>query len=340
MDNSQKYEIPWELIGDSLTGNLSDEGEHQLQRWLELDPEHKSTYLRLQDIWKNGTEDYRYYRMANEEEAWKSLQNKISPGQPEIEKHQVIHADFGHRRKLIRNLLAIASVSIGLIAIVWYFTVRNNPDVYMAGSDSEKVVSLADGTVIALHPGTRIEVPHGFNTSGRTVVMAAGEADFKVVHRSDLPFIVELGSTEVRDIGTSFIIRRDGKMIHVAVSDGKVAFIKTATRETRELNAGSAASFDEQKEEFSSVKATEASEAFENMLIFESTPLSEVMQSIQKVYARQIVFTDEIANRKLTAKLYGMSFDKALEVICTSLQLEYSVDGNTYQLKAKTSEEN
>jgi transmembrane sensor len=278
--------------------------------------------------------------MANEEKAWKDLQDRISTDQSENEKHKVIHADFGHRRKLIRNLLAIASVSIGLIAVVWYFTVRNNPDVFMAGSDSEKVVSLADGTVITLRPRTKIEVPRGFNISGRTVVMAAGEADFEVVHRRDLPFVVKLGSTEVRDIGTSFIIRRDSKMVHVAVSAGKVAFIRTATKETRELEAGSSVSFDEQKEEFGSVKSTETSEAFENMLTFESTPLSEVIQSIQKVYARNIVIADETANRKLTAKLYGMPFDKAMEVICTSLHLEYTVDGNIYMLKQKTSEEN
>ena len=255
MDNLPKYEIPWEIIADFLTGNLTDEGEHELQQWFLLDPEHKNNFLKIQELWKNGTEDYKYYRMANEDEAWKALQVRMVSDQHETGNPKVIRIDFGHRRKLLGNLLAIASVCIGFIAILWYFTVRNNPDVYVTGSNDHKKISLTDGTVIILHPLTRIEVPHGFGASGRTVVMASGEADFEVVHRADLPFMVELGSTVVRDIGTSFIIRREGKMIHLAVSSGKVAFESTATNETRELGAGSAVSFDEQQKEFSTINS-------------------------------------------------------------------------------------
>ena len=338
MDNLPKYEIPWEIIADSLTGNLTSEGEHELQQWFLLDPEHKNKFLKIQELWKNRTEDYKYYRMANEEEAWKALQVRMVSDQPETGKPKVIHVDFVYRRKFIRNLLAIASVCIGFIAIVWYVAVRNNPEVYTTGAIGQQRVSLTDGTVITLHPLTRIEVPHGFNISRRTVVMASGEADFEVVHRSDLPFIVELGSTVVRDIGTSFIIRREGKKIHLAVSSGKVSFTSTATKVTMELDAGSAVSFDEQQKEFSTIKATESSGAFENLLFFENTPLSEVILSMQKVYAKKVVITDDIAGKKLTAKLNGMPFDTAIEVICTSLDLEYSVRDHMYMLKDKSSE--
>ncbi|HEX2394307.1 MAG TPA: FecR domain-containing protein [Bacteroidales bacterium] len=338
MDNSPKYEIPWELIADSLTGNLTNDGEHLLKQWFLLDPENKKKFLKIQELWKNSTEDYKYYRMANEDEAWKALQVRMGLNQHEIEKPKVIRGDFGHRRKFIRNLLAIASVCIGFIAIIWYFTVRNNPDVFITESTGQKRVSLTDGTVITLHPLTRIEVPQGFGVSRRTVVMVSGEADFEVVHRSDLPFIVELGSTMVRDIGTSFIIRREDNMIHVAVTSGKVAFVRTATKETKELDAGSSISFDEQKKEFTSIKAIESSGAFEKMMMFENTPLSEVIQSMQKVYDIKVEITDDIADKKLTAKLYGMPLDSAIEVICTSLNLEYSFHGNIYMLKAKSSQ--
>lgn len=336
MDNLPKYEIPWEIIADSLTGNLTDEGEHQLQQWFLLDPDHKKRFLKIQELWKNGTEDYKYYRMADKDEAWKALQVRMVSVQPEKGNPKVIHVDFGHRRNLLRNILAIASVSIGFIAILWYFTIRNNPDVYMTASNDLKTISLTDGSVITLHPLTRIEVPHGFGSSARTVVMTSGEADFDVVHRADLPFIVELGSASVKDIGTSFIIRREEKKIHLAVSSGKVAFESTATKETKELDAGSAVSFDEQQNEFSTIKAIESSGAFEKLLIFENTPLSDVILSMQKVYGKSLVITDDIAGKQLTAKLQGMPFDTAIEVICTSLDLEYTVRDTIYLLKDKS----
>ncbi len=34
MNKSPKNDLPWELIAESLTGNLSAEGELQLQEWI------------------------------------------------------------------------------------------------------------------------------------------------------------------------------------------------------------------------------------------------------------------------------------------------------------------
>ena len=75
-----------------------------------------------------------------------------------------------------------------------------------------------------------------------------------------------------------------------------------------------------------------------SLLFFENTPLSDVILSMQKVYAKNVVITDDIAGKKFTAKLQGMPFDTAIEVICTSLDLEYSVRDNIYMLKDKGSE--
>lgn len=339
MNNSEKYDIPWEVIADFLTGNMKDDGEHKLKLWLSSDPENEREFLKIQELWKKGTEEYRYYRMANETEAWNALQTKIGLDRPPEERSRVIRTDFSQRRRFIRNLLAIASVCIGVIAVMWYFTVRNNTEVYSTGSSGQKSIALSDGTVINLQPMTRVEVPKGFNSSHRTVIMVTGEADFEVPHMADSPFVVKLGSTEVRDIGTGFIIRRDVKMIHVAVTNGKVVFVRTVTKETKELEAGSSVTFDERKEEFSEIKAIESSGAFDDLLIFENTPLSEVIGSVQRVYAKKIVIGEDISGKKLTAKLYDMPFDTALEVICSSLDLEYTVNENIYLLKNKTTDE-
>ena len=48
MDTSPKYDFPWELITESLTGNLTVEGEIQLQQWFSSNPENKEKYLKIQ----------------------------------------------------------------------------------------------------------------------------------------------------------------------------------------------------------------------------------------------------------------------------------------------------
>lgn len=339
MDNSIKYEIPWELIADSVTGNLSVEGEKQLQQWFSEDPEHRKIFQRIHELWENGTESYRYYRLANENEGWKNLQLRMESERSQTEKPGIIYADFSRRRRFIRTLLAIASVCVGLAVIFWYRTTLNDTQVYSTGKSEYRTVSLEDGSEITLQPLTTIEIPKEYNKSGRTVIMISGEADFEVVHMNDAPFVVDLGATEVRDIGTSFIIRREASAIHVAVTSGKIAFIKTVTKESREVYAGSAISYNETEKEFGTIQGIETSGAFDNLLTFENTPLSDVIRSIQKVYARTVIINGEIADRRLTAKLYGMNFNSAIDVICTSLDLEYSVDDSIYTLQAKKEDE-
>jgi transmembrane sensor len=339
MDNSPKNDFPWELIAESLTGNINAGEGLQLQQWISSDPENEKKYLQIQELWKNGLEDYRFYRMANETEAWDSLHTKLGKDHSEQKQAKVIQGQFVKSRKYIRNLVAIAAVFIGFMGLIWLVITWNKPVIYQTALNEQKKVTLIDGTLITLHQGARIEVPHNYNKIGRTLTMASGEADFEVVHGTDKPFIVELGTSRIKDIGTSFIIQMEDRLIHVAVSTGKIAFVRIATQETRELTAGSAITFDVQQESFGTIEKTESSKAFEQWLIFENTPLSEVIASFQKVYGRQVIINDSIAGKKITAKLNGMNFSTAIQVICKSLGLEYSINDSIYALRAKNSEQ-
>ena len=340
MDTSPKNDFPWELIAESVTGSLTVEEELQLQQWISSDPENKEKYLQIKELWKTGMEDYEFYQMANEEESWKALHARLGKSRTEQIKEKVIRGQFIQKPKLIRNVLAIAAVFVGFIGIgLWFILPVNNPVIYKTALNEQKRVIFIDGSVITLQPQTKIEVPHNYNKSGRTIIMDSGEAYFEVIHRTEKPFIVELGTTLIKDIGTSFNVKKEEKKIDVSVSSGKVAFVRIATQETRELTAGTGITFDVQHESFGMIKKVESPNALEQLLTFENTPLSEVVVAIQKVYGKQIIINDSIANKKLTAHLDGMPYDDAIKVICKSLGLEYSVNDSVYILKAKASEQ-
>ncbi len=329
---------PWELIAESLTGSLSADRELQLQQWLSADPENKKRLLQIRELWKNGLEDYRYYRMANETEAWKALQVRMGMVQSEKKTSRSFQGEFVKRHPILRNL-SIAAAFIGVVGLIWFILNRNTPEIYITASNEQKKITLLDGSVITLQQQTRIEVPHRYNKSGRTIIMTSGEAEFDIVHHAGKPFTVELGTTRIKDIGTHFIIHKEDKQIHVAVTSGKVAFELIDTKERREISAGAAITFDVQYQRFGNINVIESSKAFEKLLVFEGTPLSEVIISIQKVYGRQVVINDSIANKRFTAKLYGMSCNNAIQVICKSLELEYSIRDSIFTLRAKTNEQ-
>jgi transmembrane sensor len=339
MNNSPKNDLPWELIAESLTGNISVEEELQLQQWISSGPENKEKYLHIKELWKKGMEDYRFYRVANEEKSWIALHAKMRKDNPE-QNARVIRGQFNQSRKFVRNLLAIAAVFIGFVGIGFWFVIpKNHPVIYETAFNIQKKINLADGSVITLQPNTKIEVPAAYNKLRRTIIMDAGEAWFEVIHNSRKSFIVELGSTQIKDIGTSFTIHKAPNSIDVSVSSGKIAFVKLSTRETKELKAGFGVTFDVQRESFGIIQATDSVKAAKRLLVFKNTPLSEVIGNIQKVYGKKIMINEGIANKTFTGQLDGMSFKGAIKVICTTYGLEYEKNDSVYILKAKTIEQ-
>lgn len=342
MDYSPTYDFPWELITESMTGNLSVEEEIQLQQWLSSDPDHKEKYLEVQELWKNGVEDYNLYRMANEEKAWKSLKAKITNIIPVPSETKVIQGRFIQKPRLLINLVAIAAVFLGLIGIwLWFAHTRNNSLIYETVANEQKKVILSDGSTITLSPYTKIMVSPDYNVSNRTMIMFSGVVYFEVGHKRENPFIVKLGKAQITDIGTRFTIRKGEKEIEVAVTNGKVVFEKLSTKETRELIAGTTIQFNLQNESFGEMKLVKLSvNELGQMLNFENAPLTDVIIALQKVYGKEVILDDiGITGKKITAKLSGMPFNIAMKVICKSLGLEYSKRDSVYILKQSAHEQ-
>jgi ferric-dicitrate binding protein FerR (iron transport regulator) len=338
MNTSPKNDLPWELIAESLTGSLSVEGELQLQQWISSGTGNREKYLQIKELWKSGMEDYTFYRMANEEQSWKNLQAKMRHEKPEMT--GIIQGQFNQRQKFVRNLIAIAAVFIGFVGIgLWFVLPKSHQAIYETAFNVQKRVTLTDGSVITLQPNTKIEVPSGYNKSVRTILMDEGEAGFNVVHNPGKSFIVDLGSTQIRDIGTSFTIHKVSNTIEVSVSTGKIAFIKLSTKETKELDAGSAITFDISSESFGGLRAADSLKTAKRLLTFENTPLSEVINSVQKVYGKRITLSDGITDKTFTGQLDGMSFKGVLRVLCITYGLEYSINDSIYILKAKKIEQ-
>jgi Fe2+-dicitrate sensor, membrane component len=333
MEDLDKYNIPWDLISGSISGSLTAEEQHQLKHWLDNDPENKKRYADIQTMWKNGLEDYKYYRQANENEAWEALSSKLQ--QPDPEK-RIINVKFAQRQFNIIKFTAVAAVFLGLVGLaLWLLLLRNNSAIYETSENEQKVFLLTDGTSMTLKSNTRVELSPDYNKKNRVILMTSGEVYFEVKHLPEKPFIIELGSTQVKDIGTSFTVKKDETEIKVDVTAGKVAFEKHKTGEVRELTAGNKLVYNLQNESFGETKSNNSSSEDQLQLLnFNNTPLSQVLISIEKAFGKKVIADDSItANKKLTAHLGGMSYNKAMEVICKSMSLIYTEDDSIGILK-------
>jgi transmembrane sensor len=331
MDFPHTYDdIPWELIESALQGTLSPEEELRFREWQSASTTNQQKYEQLQDLWKNALTDYEAYRKADAEKAWESLQDAIN------EKKIIRPYDFA-RRLLIRRLAAAAVV----LLLVTFIGLRYRPGraaaavPYETAGGEQRKISLPDGSIVDLSPRTRIEVAGDYDKGGRTVSLVSGEAQFAVTHHAQSPFRVEMGAVSVRDIGTVFKVERTKDSIHVRVSEGKIAFVKKETGESRELSAGNSIVFYVAENRFGEVMEDTAGGPAGSRRFYDS-PLEDVIRTLEKESGRKIILGDGVAGQKrLTVDLTGISVEDALKVICASLDLEYTESNGGYILKGK-----
>lgn len=330
-------ELPWDLILSALQGELSGEEEMQFQQWLALSSDNRNTYERLQRMWAEEMKDYTFYQQADEGGAWKELRSRMGEfmlpegagARPEEDVESRLaaidsRAAQGRGRLLTMKWAAVAAVVLLLAGGEWWYVSRRG-DQYMTVSHETKQVSLSDGSMVVLNENTRIRVEPGYNKTDRKLVLVSGVARFDVVHNPERPFVVEMGDVDVKDIGTSFTIDRTTDSIKVNVSEGRIAFVRRETGETREIGAGEAVSFYAADHKFGVVSSGN------DLLRFDDAPLSDVIAVLEKTSGKKIMLSDTtLGSRKLTVHLGGESFEDALKTVCASLNLKYSVVNGEY----------
>ena len=84
--------------------------------------------------------------------------------------------------------------------------------------------TLADGSVVELNQGARIEVH--FTPGERHVRLVSGEAHFTVAKNPDRPFFVDTDKVSVRAVGTAFNVTLAKTEVAVLVTEGKVQVLE------------------------------------------------------------------------------------------------------------------
>jgi transmembrane sensor len=325
MKSTPEKEIPWELIADSLTGNLDATGEETLQKWILQSDENREKFGAVKKAWETGFGDFPLYRMADADKSWELLKNRM-----QAKKDAVTHPSVRFR---FRPMYAYAAAFAGIVLLgIWMMMAKGRFMVYETAMNQVQTVELKDGTAFTMKPFTRIEVPRNYNQTSRKVIMKSGEAWFDVIHNPEKPFSVELGKISVNDIGTSFTIRKSGKSVDLAVSSGIAAIRHAGTGESRKIMAGSAVTFDIRSKTFSTIRKADPA-ILQTSLKFKDASLAEVLNQLITVFSKKIVVPADLGSLKFTGQLAGLSFTESLDVICRSLGLQYRLEGETYMIQ-------
>jgi transmembrane sensor len=202
---------------------------------------------------------------------------------------------------------------------------------------------LPDGTQVCMYPNAELTYPRVFEGKTRQVTFV-GEGFFDVVHDASHPFLIQSDKMQIRVLGTKFNVKALPKqaIFQVSVVSGSVA-VRSFTEEgvsdpkTVILKPQQKVLFEVATNQLTAIETNiEAKkEIFEPISIsFNETPVSNVISQLERQFNINIQLSDKaIADCLLTADFNNQSLPVILEILCTSLDVSYTLSGDTLILK-------
>lgn len=275
-----------------------------LKAWLKADRAHEEAFGRATEIWD------------------------MLPGIDEA-------APIAERRSR-HVVLALAASLLLLLSIGGLYTLFNRPPVHETAVGEQQVVMLNDGTRVSLNTNSRISVIYSHGE--RRVRLDRGEAMFEVTHNPARPFIVESGDEQVRALGTTFIVRRDGNArTAVTLIEGRVevtqpnqagtpriAVLTPGQRVTVTATAGAAL-------DRPSIEALTAWRRGE--VVFDDTSLLDAAEELNRYNAEHLVIADpSLASLRISGVFSTGDLEEVARAIAVLHHLRAHREGGEIQL--------
>lgn len=197
-------------------------------------------------------------------------------------------------------------------------------------------ITLSDGTLIHLNSDSKLYYPTVFIGNERRVSLQ-GEAYFEVARNEHKPFIVSVGSTEIRVLGTEFNVNsRKPEAITTTLVSGSVA-LKSPKMAEIQLKPGFTAIVDPTNGSLD-INDNDVQRYIgwnTGNYLFENTSLSDILDELSIWYDMAVVYqTEQAAEEKFTGSLSrNLSIEKLIQLIERTNYLNLELKGKTLIVK-------
>lgn len=206
---------------------------------------------------------------------------------------------------------------------------------YSTSKGRELKVTLADGTVVWLGSGTRLEYPSYFSGDERRVYLR-GEAYFKVTKDPSHPFVIQTGRMQAKVLGTELHVRYYSPTdSHVALITGRVEVSDNAAH-TVHLKPGEEADWNGAGAmRVRSIDVDTYTYWRDGYFYFDDAPLADIMRELGRWYFVNIVFEKKsLMNLKMRYFcLRNQPLDRAISLLNRMGEVKARVEGDTVYLR-------
>lgn len=328
------HRIDRKLFVRFITGNT---GEKENIVFSEKSQKHTGrVFSQIQTIWQKAAPKTPSPDQFNVDAAWNALNSRIEKA--DILSHTLHKAKsrkINSSFSLIARIAAVLLIAFGIFQLVRPTQKFNT---VASGASIAAPVTLSDGSVIHLNKQSSIKYPEKFGKTKRDVYFW-GEAFFDIAADKTKPFVIEVGETRVKVVGTSFDVKAnpESDRIEVVVNSGKVLFYTVAANSAKDNQV-----FLEPGEKGVYIKATRKISKLRNdnlnflswktgILTFRETRLPDVLNALnQKFGANFIMSNSELKKLRLTAKFDNESLDSVLDDLRLVFDIRIQQNGKDY----------
>jgi len=299
---------------------FSPEEQDAFFDWLADDPDHAEAYTSRQKTWKHLD------ILAD----WRP-EHSLKPNPDLLDTKRPWRGKFSDRVvRLVGAIAAVLAISFG----VWQFVGYPGPEKLAEGEFAETYERhvLEDGSVVELNRGAQALVH--FTDVGRHVELVSGEAHFTIEKDAGRPFVVVAQGVAVQAVGTMFNVHIGSDSVEVLVTEGRVMVgsnlvdepildVKELGLTVQELSAGQRSVVSSSpyaalpKVEFIAEVEIEKELTWLNqLLVFNSTPIDEIVMELNRRNKRKIVIEDSsIRDLELTVNIQPNNIDGFIEAL-------------------------
>lgn len=210
-----------------------------------------------------------------------------------------------------------------------FFRYQHQKEVFVevtSPAGSRTSLNLPDGSTVWLNGDSHIRYPVVFNKN--RVVEIGGEAFFRVKSDKGNPFLVEAKGIQVRATGTEFNVSayKDDDEISVILKEGKVAVMDAKQSVLKIMESGNRLSYFEKTSsvQYSAINAKDYTDWINGELIFNHSPMKEVVNRLERWYGVDIEIMDqELLQLHFKATFIDESIDEALKLLQSTSTFKY-----------------
>ncbi|TDW44587.1 FecR family protein [Flavobacterium sp. 270] len=233
------------------------------------------------------------------------------------------------------------AASILLLAGLGFFYISSSAVTtkqFVAGLGEHKKITLPDGTQIWLNAGSLLKYPSEFKGDTREVYLS-GEAFFDVAKDKKHPFIIHTNKMDTKVLGTSFNVQAYPEQAtqEVSVLTGRVNVKSTVTEENVYVTPGQKVVFKSKNSSlhaFRDIPMNSISLWRKNIIVFEDTPLPEVVATIKRNYNITVdVENKNLNNLKISAYFKELPADQVIGLVCNIINANYKLESGVYRIE-------